>query len=85
MLEGYLVKVLCEAALRSSGGKLICAASMGSCQHKNDFLFFIDFIKKTPRADAIPPGIRGEVFKFLDIWTEMRVLAQLRVNDVSQF
>ena len=57
---------------------------MRSCNHKSDLFFFTDFIKKSPRPDAIPPRIRGEIFEFLNIWPKMRMFTQLRVNKIAK-
>jgi len=57
---------------------------MRSGQHKSDLFIFIDFIKKTPSSDAIPPCIRAEIFEFFDIWSKMRMLTQLRINEIAQ-
>jgi len=56
---------------------------MRSGHHKSDLFFFIDFIKKPPGTDAISPRIRTEIFEFFDIWSKMRMLTQLRVNEIA--
>ncbi len=57
---------------------------MRSCHHRSDLFFLINFIEKSPGADAITPRIRSEIFEFLDIWSKMRMSAQLGVNKITK-
>jgi hypothetical protein len=53
--------------------------------HEYNSIFIIDFIEKTPRSDAIPPGSRIEISEFFDIRPIMRMLTQLGVYEITKF
>ena len=64
---------------------LICDAAVGGCEHEDDFFVIIYFTKKAVSADSIAPGVWIETLQFLDIWSEVWMLTQLRVNIFAKF
>jgi|GEM_PF-1952833 len=58
---------------------------MRSGDHEYDFFVFVDFIEKAPSADSITPGVGIETLYFPNIRSEVRMLTQLRVDEIAKF
>ena len=58
---------------------------MSSGYHENDLLCFINLIKKPPATYSVPPCVRLESSELLNIWPEMRMLSELRINKFVKF
>ena len=63
---------------------LIGAAAVFRRYQKDDVFHIIDFIKKSPGSDSIPPCFRVKAFQSFYIGSKMRVLSQLRINELNQ-
>ena len=57
---------------------------MFGCQHEDDVFGIIDFVKKPPGTNSIPPGFRIKAFEFFYVGSKMRVLSQLWIDELSQ-
>ena len=64
---------------------LICDAAVGGCEHEDGFFVFFYFVEKAVGADSIAPGVWIETLQFLDIWSEVGMLTQLRVDIIAKF
>ena len=53
---------------------LVGSAAVRCSGHEYNSIFIIDFIEKSPRSDAIPPGSRIEIPEFFNIRPKMRML-----------
>lgn len=57
---------------------------MFGCQQEDNAFCILDFIKKPPGTDSIPPGLRIKTFEFFYVGSKMRVLSQLWIDELSQ-
>ncbi len=53
-------------------------------QHEDNAFRIIDFIKKPPGTDSIPPGFGINAFQFFYVGSKMRVLPQLWIDELGQ-
>ena len=58
---------------------------MGGGEHEDYFLVIIDFIEKAVGANSIAPSVWIEALQFLDIWSEVGMLTQLRIDIIAKF
>jgi len=58
---------------------------VSSCDHENDLLCLINFIKEAPATYSVPPYLRFEISELLNIWPEMRMLSELGINKAVKF
>ena len=58
---------------------------MGSGDHKDNLLFFIDFIEETPGSNSISPSFGIEALEFFDIRSKMGMLTKLRIYETMNF
>jgi hypothetical protein len=70
--------------LAKKGSLSIGSAPMRGGNHEDNLLVFVDFIKKPPGSDSIPPGFGMKIFEFFDIGSEMRLPAKLGVDVLAK-
>ena len=53
-------------------------------QHVDKALFLVDFVEKAVTADSISPRGRLVVFEFFDVFSEMGIVSELRIDVIPE-
>ena len=64
---------------------LISSFTVISGDHGNYFFMIVNCVEEPKTADPVPPRLRFIIFKFFNIFPEIRVLLKLRVDVGSKF
>src|SRR5437879_1997128 len=62
-----IITIRFAMARQMQGSLIVGIFAVIEGSHENNVFFFVDFIKKPPRADAVAPGLGFPVLQFFDI------------------
>ena len=69
---------------RAQVWKSVRRAAVRRRDHRYDAFLVIKLVEESPRADPVSPRLRRVALQLTNVWPELRVLTQLRLNGSPQ-